>query len=65
VQEENKILAGVLLQHEGEEQTEVLVEELVVVKQPTLRKLYQHLTSMKMKKSKFQTFLNKKRRHLA
>jgi hypoxanthine-guanine phosphoribosyltransferase len=65
VQEENKILAGVLLQHEGEEQTEVLVEELVVVKQQTLRKLYQHLTSMKMKKSKFLTFLNKKRRHLA
>jgi hypothetical protein len=61
VQEENKILAGVLLQHEGEEQTEVLV----VVKQQTLRKLYQHLTSMKMKKSKFLTFLNKKRRHLA
>jgi hypoxanthine-guanine phosphoribosyltransferase len=65
VQEENKILAGVLPHHEGEEQTEVLVEELVVVKQQTLRKLYQHLTSMKMKKSKFLTFLNKKRRHLA
>ena len=38
VQEENKFLLMVLQVHVGEEQKEVLVEELVVVKQLTLRK---------------------------
>jgi hypothetical protein len=38
VKEENKIQAVVLLLHEGEEQIEVLVEELVVVKLQILKK---------------------------